>query len=125
MRSYLRKLDLSLWLGLFLCGLLLASTAMPALSHALLFGDYQHRSITQVHGEPLAQGLNEPSVEIPDDHGRSLLEQGQHQLQLGQPALALEHWQAAEQHYWQLNNKSGVLRSQLLQTEALRTLAPS
>ncbi|MEM7066030.1 MAG: CHAT domain-containing protein [Cyanobacteria bacterium P01_B01_bin.77] len=93
MGNYFKKLGLSLWLGLFLCGLLLTSTAVPVLSQTTI-----------------------------SNRGYELLTAGQHQLQRGQASDAIRQWQAAEQYYRELNDMPKLLYSQLLQTEALQQL---
>ncbi|HEY9616149.1 MAG TPA: CHAT domain-containing protein [Microcoleaceae cyanobacterium] len=53
---------------------------------------------------------------------RHLTEQGEQQLQQGQPNVALTLWQQAEQEYRQLGDADGIVGSQINQARALQAL---
>lgn len=126
MGVHLKKLGLSLWLGLFLSGLLLTSTAVPVLSKTGVFQGFQshglgeQKDISKHQENQLVQHVD--GVLETARTGRDFWEDGRQALQQGQASLALEAWRAAEDYYQNLDDGSGVLRSQLLQTEALRKL---
>lgn len=69
--------------------------------------------------------LSNPSLNTQDEmltYAQTLTTQGVHQLEMGQPEIALETWERAEAAYQAAGDETGILGSQLNQAQALQAL---